>query len=102
MEIYIKDTKITFYISDNNCHIVDSYLIRDEIKELFLKTYLLLEDVFKTRSFKSYMNEWRAHNILYKWNVARKRTKDVDLNINESLFRRIGYCIISNLFKSLD
>ena len=46
------------------------------------------------RSETSYVKEWFAHNVLYKLGLFRSHTADVDLNDNESCFRRLCYNII--------
>lgn len=41
------------------------------------------------------MNEWRAHNLLYSMGIEKERTRSVDLSINESWYKKIGYFILS-------
>lgn len=50
------------------------------------------------RTINSYVKELFAHNILYKFGIARSRTRDTDLNDNESKFRLFCYNIIWILF----
>lgn len=57
--------------------------------------YKALQKAGFTRSFKSQVNEWRAHNLLYKLGIMRERTGTTDIAQNESLIRRIGYTILS-------
>lgn len=81
-----------------NCHIVDSYKITDrKTMEDFVKENLSGEP-FNCRSIKSYVREWRAHNLLYKWKIKIESSKDVDLDINESKWRRFCYFILSLLY----
>ena len=47
------------------------------------------------RTDKSWINEWKAHNLLFKLGIQPNRTSNVDLNENESLLRRFGYFILS-------
>ena len=47
------------------------------------------------RTIKSCVNEWIAHNRLYKLGLFRKACKDCDLTKGESRFRRICYWILS-------
>lgn len=101
MEVLISGYNIEYSISNNNCHIVDSYMIKGKRAKLNFISYVLFEyeGFAKARSSMSYYREWKAHNILYKWKVKPESTKDTDLNTNESLIRRLGYFFISLLFK---
>lgn len=89
------------YIIDRekgNCHIKNSYLITDiGSMRVFVKENLT-DAPFNCRSFNSYIREWRAHNLLYKLHFKVERTKDVDLDINEPLWRRACYFILSLLY----
>ena len=53
----------------------------------------LMETVpfFKERPLISYLREWRAHNRLHRLGLFKERTKDVDLDVGEPMWRRIGY-----------
>lgn len=53
--------------------------------------------ILYTRSIKSLVEEWRAHNLLYKLGLFKSHTKDVDLN-NESKVRLFIYKILSKLY----
>ena len=78
---------------NKNIKVVDSYKITNKKDMLhFLKT-LPLELV--NRSAKSCLNEWIAHNRLYKLGLFKEHTMDCDLSANESLFRRICYWLLS-------
>jgi len=75
--------KLEIKLSDNNTHIVNSYIIKtrkvmeSKIEEILTerrtKGYLV------TRSINSYVREWKGHNRLYNLHLFRSRTKDVDL-----------------------
>ena len=77
----------------------DSYKVEDKY------TYTMSKDIMELikkksnieykRSLESWTIEWIAHNRLYKLGLFKKHTKDVDIDENESLFRRICYHIIS-------
>lgn len=64
-----------------NYQIKDSYKITSIaemtsiIRELWNKGKL-----GSSRSIMSYVKEWHAHNILYKYGIAINSTKDADLN----------------------
>jgi len=83
------------YIIDKdnkNITIKDSYKYADlETQVATIKIFLTSYEWFNARSLKSYVREWRAHNRLYKLGLFKSHTKDVDLNVNESIFRRILY-----------
>lgn len=92
---------IEYYVTKNNIHIENSYILT---KEDIIRQYLInlrdnIEDcglnciVFYRRTIKSLTKEWIAHNVLYKLHIARSHTKSVDLNI-ESWYRILCYNII--------
>lgn len=41
------------------------------------------------------INEWRAHNLLYKLGIEKDRTKSVDLNTDNSWYIKVLYTILS-------
>ena len=47
-----------------------------------------------TRSESSYINEWKSHNRLYKLNIQKNRTKDVDLEEEINSVRNFLYSIL--------
>lgn len=83
--------------TDTNIHIKDSYKIKDIDVFSFLK-YLkdvkLKENFTYKRSLRSMEIEWIAHNILYRKGLFISNTKDVDINENETILRKLGYYII--------
>lgn len=105
MEIWIQDKRVIITFSQNNIQIKDSYLItNDEYKEHIIDMMMGSEEFSKrnyTRSKKSYLREWKAHNFLYSWGIHKQRTKDVDFSEKESLFKRICYFFLSNLEKNI-
>jgi len=87
--------KVFFY--DNNTHIENSFELTGESLKIALKR--IMEERNKkghpiTRTFESYVNEWKGHNRLYKLHLFRKHTKDVDLEEPQRLFWRIVWGII--------
>lgn len=52
--------------------------------------------IFK-RSLYSMIDEWKAHNLLYKFGLFRSHTKDVDID-NESKCRKFFYKILSKIY----
>ena len=87
---------IHYTLSDVNCCIFNSYLITDESEMRDFCEHALPAH-FLQRPIESYIREWKAHNWLYRHNIAAERTRDTDLNINEYWYRRLGYWFI-NLF----
>lgn len=81
----------------HNIKIIDSYLVTDRKRMIEYLKQLPLEKV--NRSFKSCLNEWIAHNRLYKLGLFKNHTSDCDLTMNESKFRRMCYWILSRCYK---
>lgn len=94
-----KDNYLKIIITPTNVHIVDSFKITDrETKEKVLDYVLKITKEYGfeyKRSKKSWIREWSAHNTLYQWNYQKGRTGSVDLNEDESLFRRFCYFFLS-------
>ena len=104
---YSTRTKTIHYrIDGNNCRIIDSYQFvdNDQLKEDFIRYIMDNSPAFLTgkRSVKSYIVEWKAHNILYRWGLFKKSTKDADLNVSESWIRRFGYHFLVKFFRESD
>ena len=75
-----------------NIKIIDGFKYKDrETQIATIKIFKTSYEWFAKRSIKSYVREWRAHNRLYALGIFRSRTKDVDLNVNEKWYRRLGY-----------
>ena len=93
---------LTFEVSDDGrcVTVFNSYTV-DTIsqKALFVIQIVLSLPAMKRRSLASYVREWQAHNILYGWGLFKNHTKDVDLEVDESWIRRLGYYIITKLFR---
>lgn len=87
--------------SQNNTQVKNSYLlstknaIREEVEEIIDYRKLTKRPV--TRSVNSYVREWRGHNKLYKWNIARSHTKDVDLNENNNIIEELLWLILGGI-----
>ena len=83
-----KHNKVT-----NNIKIINSTKLtkKEDIKNFLVEVPLGLVN----RTDKSALNEWIAHNRLYKLGLFKNRTKDCDITQGESLFRRICYWILS-------
>ena len=55
--------------------------------------------VYFKRTLKSYLREWCGHNLLYKFNIVKDRTKDVDLNFPNKWYEEIGYFILNIIYE---
>lgn len=81
--------------SGQNIKIIDSFKYTDrETQVVTIRMFMNRYNWFCGRSLKSYVREWRAHNRLYKLGLFKDRTKDVDLNVHEKWYRRLGYFIL--------
>lgn len=97
------NTEIKYQVFSDNVKVIDSYKYKDDkIKKEFIDYLFKIPQVEKMfvnkRTKKSLIAEWKAHNTLYKFNIYRSRTKDVDLDIKESFFRKLLYNIIAFIF----
>lgn len=100
--ITVKDKKdgeiktLSYYTTDMNIHIENSYLIHSNETKREILTTILANTVFTyKRTVASWLKEWRAHNVLYRWGIELDRTKSVDLNEDETWARRVGYFFLS-------
>jgi hypothetical protein len=99
MSIPFEGNLIQVEYNSNNIHIFNSYKIkrkRDMKRILMLIRYASFNrGIFYSRKEKSWIREWKAHNVLYKLGIKKVSTRHTDLNENESIFRRFGYFILS-------
>lgn len=85
--------KITY--SENNTHVEDSYTTDNyNLNVCYIIRERTLRKLKVTRSFESYVREWRGHNRLYERGIKQDHTKSVDLEEPQSLFWRIVWLII--------
>ena len=84
-----------------NTHIFDSYLIRSKAA---IRAYLQglreqssPEMAVNQRDLESQVREWRSHNFFYLIHVFRSRTKDVDLELQQSWYREL-FCRVVSFF----
>ena len=100
-EINIKYSKyiINVLLSINNTSITDSYRIRriDDMVNVLKKIRNTCDNSYAIhkRSIFGMVNEWRVHNLLYFLHIKRRRTGTVDLNINQSIWAKIAYILLS-------
>lgn len=96
-----RDEFLDITYSHANVHINDSYAVASkDIPDWVsrIMTYGAENGYVYARPEQSWIDEWRAHNLLFKWGVLPSRTKDVDLNESESMLRRFGYFLLSKLY----
>ena len=91
----IRGLKVTN--NDKNLCIKDSYKIKniDKMKIILNEALNKTCGYFTKRSEQSMINEWIAHNILYKLHICRKKSKDCDFEININKFYSVAYFILS-------
>ena len=93
--------KIEITYTKENTHIENSYLLktRKAIREEVGKIVFVREaKMYSTRKHKwSYVNEWVAHNRLYRLGLFKSHTKDVDLEENESLIWGVIWFILGGI-----
>lgn len=82
--------------------IIDSYKVKSIRDMIFIlkkaRVSCTKDYAIHTRSLFGMINEWRAHNLLYNLYIKRPRTKDVDLDIEQNIFIKIAYAILSILY----
>ena len=97
--------KLEVWFSSSNVHIKKSWQIEcdsiDACIDLIREHGEKLGYSYK-RSNKSWLKEWRAHNLLYNFNYKSLQTADVDLNEDESAIRLFMYNILSFVYKILE
>ncbi len=84
-----------------NTHIVDSCQIKDKDD---IRAYLQClreqsspEMAVNQRDLESQVREWRSHNFFYLIHIFRSRTKDVDLELQQSWPREL-FCRVVDSF----
>jgi hypothetical protein len=95
--------RINFSYGSNPCvSIKNSYLVtrNEDIKAVLeyirgLDEYKKLKEVGYTRTPTSEFQEWKGHNMLYKFGYQKSRTGSVDIDQNEPMWRRFVYAILS-------
>lgn len=80
-----------------NTKVFDGYKCDDSLIEQAVKMIIQTRKGMGlpvTRTEASYINEWKAHNRLYKLGIQRNRTKDVDLEEDINKVRNFLYTIL--------
>ena len=91
--------QISYGDGQENVKIIDAYLIKGDAVKIAFVEALKADGVLSSRAIESLLREWNAHNVMYKWGICKGKTKDTDLNSNESAIRRLAYYIITKFFK---
>lgn len=99
----IFDLDVTCTAGDNPCvHIENSHLVKDkdDVKRVLERIhetdeYKELVEAGYNRTFKSQYHEWVGHNVLYRLGYAKHRTGSVDIDNNESKWRKVIYAVLS-------
>jgi hypothetical protein len=97
-----KDYEVTFNYDILNIHIENSHKLYTRQEVVDALDYIHSTEEYKelaaagyTRTLKEQVDEWIAHNVMWSWGYKRNRTGSVDLNQNESKFRKVIYSIIA-------
>ena len=87
---------ITYNILSNRIKIIDSYKITDRSKmnEIIYAIQYKHPEIKFNREYSDLIHEWVAHNRLYKWGIKPEKTKDVDLEFEESRCKIFIYKIL--------
>ena len=84
-----------------NTHIADSCQIKgkDDIRAYLqsLREQSSPEMAVCRRDMESMVREWRSHNFFYFLHIFRSRTRDVDLELNQSWPREL-FCHVVYFF----
>ena len=89
----MKDDKISY--TEDNTHIIDSYQVKDinlDVGSIIRERHIRHLQV--TRTFESYVREWKGHNRLYNLGLFKSHTKDVDLEEPQNWFWKIVWFIL--------
>ena len=89
-------TDVAYKVLSNRIKIIDSYKIKDRGRmiEIIYTIQHNHPEVKFNRSYDDLVHEWVAHNRMYKWNIRKDKTKDVDLEFKECKKNIILYRIL--------
>ena len=87
---------ISFHIYSDRVKVINSYQVtnRQRIKEILYSFKLEHQDIKFDRNISLLVKEWVVHNRLYKLNISRDRTKDVDLEYKQKWYLKVLYSIL--------
>ena len=88
--------------SQSNTKIIDSYKVKNKWDMKFIlykiRDIVSKDNAIYNRSISSMVNEWSVHNLLYSLGIQKIRTKDVDLNIDQPWYIKVGYFLLSPIY----
>lgn len=86
---------IQYTISDNNLHLIDSYMESKKFFSTELKSIRELEPNYGVwnRGIPQMCLEWAVHNACYALGIKKEQTKDCDLNYPQPFWERAAYAI---------
>ena len=84
-----------------NTHILDSCMVwsKAEMRDFLerVRQRSSPEMAVCQRDMESMVHEWRSHNFFYWLHVFRSRTKDVDLELQQTWYREL-FCRVVSFF----
>lgn len=96
---FLRGVKVSF--NKSSIHIENSYQITDDTEKakIIKGIFMLCPQIKEYRTLENMLTEWKAHNILFQHKYQIARTKDVDFEFKQKKLHRIGFKIITLLFK---
>ena len=85
---------------ENSCKVEFPIVMKEvleEVKKRLEECYITIDTPFDHRSIKSMVNEWIAHNNLYRLGYKQDHTKSVDLDYPQKWYYRLGYWLLSKV-----
>lgn len=90
------DTRALNIRVKNSCQVESKKEIATIVKQIVESAeFVNMRRAGYTRKEKSMYREWVAHNVLHRMGYQQERTKDVDINESEPIYRRLCYAILS-------
>lgn len=89
------------HCSKTDMNIIDSYKVKTlkQMKKILIEA-LNTTILYKTkRSMTSLIDEWIAHNLLFKLNLFRKHTKDCNFESNQKIHIKFSYFILGKIIR---
>lgn len=88
---------LTFELTENNIRILQSFNIHKIEMYKFIKVFKNKYPKHNVSQISTFLLicEWSTHNLLYKLNIYRNRTKDVDLNTDNKWYIKLAYILLS-------
>ena len=95
------NSKLSISVNTDYITIYNSYTVTSR-KEMYriinnFKTDFPSHNVAQISSYLL-VCEWASHNICYKLNIFRERTKHADLNCDNPWWLKLGYLIVGSFY----